>query len=85
MLYEREDWMLFRNLPSLAQKAGVAARDLPALIVKELVDNALDTGAFRQVRRDGQTIVVEDAGPGLPPGAASGRRAGDQAPYHDGV
>jgi hypothetical protein len=43
-MFEREDWTLFRNLGTLCQKAGVPARLLRRLVVKELVDNALDAG-----------------------------------------
>ncbi len=41
-MYEREDWMQFRSLTTLCQKAGVPPGDLPALVAKELADNALD-------------------------------------------
>jgi len=41
-MFEREDWKLFRNIETLCQKAGVNRNNIPRLIVKELVDNALD-------------------------------------------
>lgn len=41
-MFEREDWKLFRNIETLCQKAGVNRHNIPRLIVKELVDNALD-------------------------------------------
>lgn len=59
--------MLFRNVNTLGQKAGVPADRLAALIVKELVDNALDAGA--SVALDGGDdghYVVTDDGPGIP-------------------
>lgn len=42
MDFVREDWTLFRNADSLAQHAGVTKWQIPPLVVKELVDNALD-------------------------------------------
>ena len=39
---QREDWMLFRTLFGLSQKAGISMQQLPKVLVKELVDNALD-------------------------------------------
>lgn len=41
-MFEREDWKLFRNIETLSQRAGVKRESIPALIVKELVDNGLD-------------------------------------------
>ena len=43
--FEREDWTLFRTVDGLQQKAGVPAKLLQRLVLKELGDNALDTGA----------------------------------------
>jgi hypothetical protein len=45
MMYDREDFTSFRSLDRLPQKAGVPLGKLPRLIVKELVDNALDVPA----------------------------------------
>jgi hypothetical protein len=41
-VYEREDWAAFRTLDGLCRKAGVAQHELARVVVKELVDNALD-------------------------------------------
>jgi hypothetical protein len=41
-MMDREDWTLFRNLQDLTQKAGVSLSKLPAVVAKELMDNALD-------------------------------------------
>jgi hypothetical protein len=75
-LYEREDWTGFRSLGTLSQKAGVAVSELRRLVVKELVDNALDaleeaggtlvSTCVAGVDEDG-SYYVEDGGPGLPP------------------
>ena len=43
--FERADWTSFRTVEGLQQKAGVAASKLRRLVLKELTDNALDTGA----------------------------------------
>jgi len=43
--FEREDWSLFRTVEGLEQKAGVAKHKLSRLVVKELADNGLDSGA----------------------------------------
>ena len=58
----------FVSEKELTLQCGYGRHDWALVVVKELVDNALDTGVFRQVRLDGQTIMVEDDGPGLPPG-----------------
>lgn len=70
-MFTREDWTLFRSLGTLGQKAGVPLRRLAALVVKELVDNALDAGATAQVESDGDWIYVVDDGTGLPGDAAA--------------
>jgi hypothetical protein len=64
--FEREDWVSFRTVEGLAQKAGVAKGLLTRLVLKELADNGLDAGAKVTVgdRHDG-TYFVEDDGPGL--------------------
>jgi hypothetical protein len=68
-MFEREDWTMFRELSRLGQRAGVPLASLPGLILKELVDNALDvTGAkgFRIGQIPGRSaFFVEDGGPGI--------------------
>jgi len=49
MVFEHADWTLFRNLETLGQKAGVAKRDLPKLVAKELADNACDAAGTCKV------------------------------------
>lgn len=66
MDFTREDWTLFRSLTTLGQKAGVPLHKLGALVVKELVDNALDVGANVSLSVDGEWVVVSDDGPGIP-------------------
>lgn len=66
-LFAREDWTLFRNLTTLCQKAGVSHEDLPRLVVKELVDNALDAGGRATMDlAEGNGFRIEDDGPGIP-------------------
>ena len=66
--FERPDWTLFRTVATLSQKAGVPQKHLRRLVLKELVDNALDAGAGfvgvgPLVPKD--RYFVQDDGPGL--------------------
>jgi len=66
-LSQHEDWTLFRSLGTLGQQAGVSQDDLPDVVVKELVDNALDASATCHVDVvPPNGFVVEDDGPGMP-------------------
>ena len=68
-MFVREDWKLFCSLETLGQKAGVPRELLALLVVKELVDNALDaTGNcdFERLPGDAAAFVVADHGPGIP-------------------
>jgi hypothetical protein len=51
---ERPDWTLFRTIEGLAQKAGVPPRALRRLALKELADNALDSGGNVEAGGDGE-------------------------------
>ena len=64
--FERPDWTLFRSADTLAQKAGVRKNLLRRLVLKELADNALDSGA-RVVTATGgpDRYVVVDNGKGI--------------------
>jgi len=67
--FERPDWALFRQIGTLSQKAGVPSQRLRRLVLKELVDNALDAGGkvtCGAMTADGD-YYVQDDGPGLPP------------------
>jgi histidine kinase/DNA gyrase B/HSP90-like ATPase len=68
LLYERQDWSLFLDVATLPQKAGCYPKDLRKIILKEIVDNALDTGAHVTMERDGKTWIIADDGPGIDPG-----------------
>ncbi len=66
-MFQREDWTLFRSLNTLGQKAGVPIDQIPALVAKELVDNALDACGGCQVGfLQGNGIWVHDEGEGIP-------------------
>lgn len=66
-MFKRDDWTMFRNLTTLSQKAGVPTHKLRALIVKELVDNALDASHQQCVfgKEADNSYYVQDFGPGL--------------------
>lgn len=68
MQFERSDWVLFRSLDTLGQRAGVPRDRIGAIVAKELVDNALDAGAKVMFGGLGTTgaFYVQDDGPGLP-------------------
>lgn len=66
-MFVRDDWTLFRNLNTLGQKAGVGKDRLAALVLKELVDNALDVSEDCRVGPGPteRSFFVEDDGPGI--------------------
>ena len=67
MLFEREDWKLFRNMETLTQKAGVSKSKLSMLVCKELADNALDVCGHCEIGFEDGFFYVRDQGPGLDP------------------
>lgn len=71
MLFEREDWKLFRMIETLPQKAGVSKRKLSMLVCKELTDNALDVCGSCEIGFEGEFFYVKDQGPGMDPGLFS--------------
>ena len=64
--FERADCTSFRTVEGLQQKAGVPADKLIRLVLKELTDNGLDTGAEVRIGElpDGG-YFVEDDGSGI--------------------
>jgi hypothetical protein len=68
-MFQREDWTLFRNLNTLSQKAGVPLADMRALVLKEIMDNALDAAPGKKPEYghdlDGW-YWVHDLGAGIP-------------------
>ena len=66
--FDRADWSLFTNPRTLLQKAGCQPQDLRRLVLRELVDNALDAGANAIVENLGKDwYAVSDDGPGIDP------------------
>jgi hypothetical protein len=65
--FERADWTAFRTIEGLQQKAGVPASLLRRLVLKELADNGLDTGASVTVGEERGGYFIDDSGPGLDP------------------
>ena len=70
--FARPDWTSFRTVEGLQQKAGVVQGRLRRLVLKELADNALDTGTpVRVGALEGDGYFIEDQGPGLDPKAVA--------------
>jgi Histidine kinase-, DNA gyrase B-, and HSP90-like ATPase len=69
IIHETADWRLFLDPETLPQKAGCQPDDIGALVLKELVDNALDAGASVTVQHapEQQRWIVTDTGPGIDP------------------
>ena len=67
---EIKDWKRYRTLEGLRSVVGLTLiEDVPRLVVKELVDNALDACETCRIGRlDGNGIYVEDEGEGIPGG-----------------
>ena len=64
--FERADWTSFRTVEGLQQKAGVPQSKLRRLVLKELTDNALDTGAMVRIGElPNGGYFVEDSGNGI--------------------
>jgi hypothetical protein len=64
--FEREDWTDFRTVEGLQRKAGVSKDKLSRLVLKELADNALDSGADKVgVHGSDGAYVITDNGPGI--------------------
>jgi hypothetical protein len=66
-MFVREEWVLFRTLATLSQKAGVPEHRIPDLVAKELVDNALDEAGSCRIELIGEDgFRVSDRGAGIP-------------------
>ena len=63
-MFERPDWTAFRSVEGLCRRAGATADRLGEVVVKELVDNALDAGNCQVFIEDGVVVVLDD-GPGI--------------------
>jgi hypothetical protein len=68
LLFERADWKLFLDPQSLPQKAGCEPHQIGRVVLKELVDNALDAGAGAvTLTGNACRCVIADGGPGIDP------------------
>jgi signal transduction histidine kinase len=69
IIHETADWRLFLDPETLPQKAGCQPEEIASLVLRELVDNALDVGASVTVRHapEQHLWIVTDNGPGLDP------------------
>jgi hypothetical protein len=67
-MFIREDWTIFRNLNSITHKAGCRLKDLRGLVLKEIMDNALDAAPGKKPAygESGSWYYIEDEGPGIP-------------------
>jgi hypothetical protein len=69
ILYARADWKLFLDPHTLPQKAGCEPDEIGRVVVKEVVDNALDSGASEvSLIGDAGRCTISDNGPGLAAG-----------------
>jgi hypothetical protein len=60
LTYARQDWKLFIDPTTISQKAGCHAHEIGKIVLKELVDNALDIGARVELRQEGETWIISD-------------------------
>jgi hypothetical protein len=67
LLFERPDWRLFIDPGTLPQRAGCKPDEIRAIVLKELVDNALDAGASVKLTPISGGYRIEDDGPGIAP------------------
>src|SRR5262245_8638373 len=65
--FQRPDWALFRTVDGLQQRAGVPKSKLRRLVLKELADNGLDSGANVRVGKVDGGYFIEDDGSGIEP------------------
>jgi hypothetical protein len=68
LMYERADWQLFVRPETLPQKAGCEPNQIGRVVLKELVDNALDAGGVDvSLEWGGDGYTIKDDGPGIDP------------------
>jgi hypothetical protein len=70
VMLHRDDWMEFRDINRIPNKAGVSFGELPRVVVKELCDDGLDAGGrvefgLLKAGPDEVTFFVADPGPGV--------------------
>jgi hypothetical protein len=57
-VFEREDWTAFRTVDGLCRKAGAAQDKLAQVVIKELVDNALDAAGGCDLSLTESRVIV---------------------------
>ena len=68
LLFERDDWSLFLDPATLQQKAGCQPEDLRQIVLREVVDNALDAAKRVSPNPDYESVRRLSGGAtGLPP------------------
>jgi hypothetical protein len=68
LLFERADWQLFLRRETLSRKAGCEPGQIGRIVLKEVVDNALDTGSGEVTLEEiPGGYRVTDHGPGIDP------------------
>src|SRR5678809_259929 len=67
LMLERPDWGEFLKPDTLPRKAGADPTEIGRVVLKELVDNALDTGAEVTVEEIAGGYRITDTGPGIKP------------------
>src|SRR5260221_6521776 len=65
LLYERADWQLFVQQELLPQKVGCRRDQLGGVVLKEAVDNALDTGTEVELTQTSDGYRIPDRGQGI--------------------
>lgn len=67
IILTKEDWKEFRTFAGIKRLTGIGSYDLATIVLKELVDNALDEAEDCEIGKlpDGG-YYVEDAGRGIP-------------------
>ena len=61
LMFERDDWTLFLDPATLPQKAGCQPSDLRQIVLREVVDNALDAGAHVTLQQHEDTWIIADS------------------------
>ena len=64
-VFVKADWTSFRTMDGLCRRAGVPQHKLAELVVKELVDNAVDAAGDCELSIKDGVVVVHDRGPGI--------------------
>jgi hypothetical protein len=65
MLFQRQDWTVLRTLDGLCRKAGAPQHKLASVVIKELVDNALDVAGDCELTFADGVATIRDGGPGI--------------------